>query len=170
VPLISPEYSFGLNPSLQPEPAIQATPDVAQSALPTIATVSVTERAYDITLVGTEPLGGFYAYHLRLTPRREPAKFRLREMWIDAYSYDVLKLKIQGTFTGPPMNAVPWEITFQDVGGAMYVDTEKAEEPLAFRSDRTFTSASISFSDIKEADEKLPVLPFMDSGQILREP
>ena len=52
----------------------------------------------------------------------------------------------------------------------MYIDTEKAEESLAFRSDRTFTSASISFSDIKEADTKVPILPFMDSGQILREP
>jgi hypothetical protein len=170
VPLISPEYSFGLDPSQQPQPAVQTFPDATLSTLPTIATVSVTEHAYDITLVATEPLGGLYAYHLRLQPRRDPAKFRLREMWIDAYSYDVLKLKTQGNFTGSPMNAVPWEITFQDIGGAMYIDTEKAEEPLAFRSDRTFTSASISFSDIKEADTKVPILPFMDSGQILREP
>jgi hypothetical protein len=79
-------------------------------------------------------------------------------------------VKTQGNFTGSPMNAVPWEITFQDIGGAMYIDTEKADGPLAFRSDRTFTSASISFSDIKERDSSLPVLPFMDSGEILREP
>jgi hypothetical protein len=68
------------------------------------------------------------------------------------------------------MNAVPWEITFQDIEGAMYVDTETAGAPLAFRADRTFTKASISFSDIQESNSTLPVLPFMSSGQILREP
>ncbi len=169
MPLISPEYSFGLDPS-QPEPAIQSIPNAPASTLPTIATVSVTEHAYDITLVGTEALGGLNAYHLRLQPRRDPAKYRLRDVWVDVYTYVVLKLITQGNFTGSPMNAVPWEVTFQDIGGAMYIDTEKAEEPLAFRSDRTFTSAGISFSGIKEADSKLPVLPFMDSGQILQEP
>jgi hypothetical protein len=169
VPLISPEYSFGLNPA-QPEFAPQPETTAPASTLPTIATVSVTEHAYDITLVGTEALGGLYVYHLRLKPRRDPVKYRLRDVWIDAYSYVVWKLVTQGNFTGAPMNAVPWEITFQDIAGVMYIDTEKAESPLAFRSDRTFTSASISFTDIKEADSKMTLLPFMDSGQILREP
>jgi hypothetical protein len=170
VPLISPEYSFGLGPLRQPEPELAPEASAPQTTLPTIATVNATDRAYDIALVGTEALGGFYAYHLRLQPRRDPARYRLREMWVDAYSYIVLKLVTQGNFTGAPMNAVPWEITFQDIGGAMYIETEKAEAPLAFRSDRTFTAASISFSDIRETDTKLPALPFMDSGQVLREP
>jgi hypothetical protein len=168
VPLISPEYSFGLDTARQPTVAPAASS--AASALANIATVNAIDHVYDITLVGTEPLGGLDAYHLRLQPRHDPGKYRLRDLWVDVYSYNVLKLVTQGNFTGAPMNAVPWEVTFQDIGGAMYIDTEKALEPLAFRSDRTFTSASISFSDIKEPDSQLPVLPFMDSGQILREP
>lgn len=132
--------------------------------------MNVVDHAYDIALVGTEALGGSYAYHLRLQPRHDPAKYRLRDLWVDVYSYDVLKLVTQGNFTGAPMDAVPWEVTFQDIGGAMYIDTEKALAPLAFRSDRTFTSASISFSNIIEPESKLPILPFMDSGQVLREP
>ncbi len=170
VPLISPEYSFGLGPLRQPEPALQQEVNTPQSALPTIATVNASDHAYDITLVGTEAVGGFYAYHLRLQPYHDPAKYRLRELWIDVYSYLVLKLVTQGNFTGAPMNAVPWEVTFQDIGGAMYIDTEKAETPLAFRADRTFTTATVSFSDIRVAESNVPVLPFMDSGQILREP
>jgi hypothetical protein len=170
VPLIAPQYSFGLVDSPQLEPALAHRTSTTQTPLPLIATVNAVDRAYDVTLVGTEPLGGFYAYHLRLRPRHEPAKYRLRELWVDAYTYDVLKLTIQGNFTGSPMNAVPWEVTFQRVDGATYIDTETADAPLAFRADRTFTTASVSFTDIKAAETKLPVLPFMDSGQILREP
>lgn len=170
VPLISPEYSFGLDTTRQPEPRLAPGPSAPPDSLSTIATVNAIDRVYDIALLGTEPLGGFSAYHLRLQPRRDPAKYRLRDLWVDVYSYSVLKLVTQGNFTGAPMNAVLWEVTFQDIGGAMYIDTEMALEPLAFRSDRTFTAASISFSDIKVPDSQLPVLPFMDSGQILREP
>jgi hypothetical protein len=170
VPMISPEYSFGLGPLLQPEPALQQEENPPKSAFPIIATVTATDQPYDITLAGTEVIGGFYTYHLRLQPRHDPAKYRLRDLWIDSDSYVVLKLVTQGNFTGPPMNAVPWVVTFQDIGGATYIDTEKAEAPLAFRGDRTFTTATVSFSDIRRNDLKLPTLPFLDSGQILREP
>jgi hypothetical protein len=170
VPLISPEYSFGLEPAQQLAPISQPSVNPLESALPTIAIVRSNDRAYAIALVGTEPVGGFLAYHLRLQPHRDPAKYRLRELWVDVYTYGVLKLVTQGNFTGAPMNAVPWDVTFQNVGGATYIQTETAEAPLVFRGDRTFTSAAITFSDIKIADSRLPALPFMDSGQILKEP
>lgn len=170
VPLISPEYSFGLGSLRQPEPTLLREAITPQGTLPTIATVNAFDRAYDVTLVGTETVGGFYAYHLRLQPYHDPAKYRLRELWIDVYSYLVLELVTQGNFTGSPMNAVPWEVTFQDIGGATYIYTEKAEAPLTFRADRTFTTAMVSFSDIRAAEPKVPALPFMDSGQILSEP
>lgn len=163
-------YSFGLVDSPQLEPALQHETNTPQTPLPVIATVNAVDRAYDVTLVGTEPLGGFYAYHLRLRPRHDPAKYRLRDLWVDVYTYAVLRLTIQGNFTESPMDAVPWVVTFQHLDGATYIDTEQAEAPLAFRADRTFTTASVSFTDIKAAESKLPVLPFMDSGQILREP
>jgi hypothetical protein len=170
VPLISPEYSFGLGPSRQPEPPSQQEATPLKGAPPNIATVIAIEHPYAITLLGTEVVGGAYAYHLRLQPHLYPAKYRLRDLWVDVYTYAVLKLVTQGNFTGSPMDAIPWEVTFQDIGGATYIDKEKAEAPLAFRGDRTFTTAIVSFSDIKEADSKLSILPFMGSGQILREP
>lgn len=169
VPLLSPEYSFGLEP-LRPKPTLPQTVGGLESALPTIATVSASAQPYDITLVGAQAVDGFTAYHLRLHPRQDPERYRLRELWIDTDSFAVLKLVTQGNFTGPPMNAVPWEVTFQEVGGETYIDTEKADAPLVFRGDRTLTSAVVSFTDIRVADSKLPVLPFIDSGQILREP
>jgi hypothetical protein len=169
VPLISPEYSFGIGPALQPEPPADAA-SRPNGGLSTIATVTAIDRPYDITFVGTELLGGFDAYHLRMRARRDPGTYRLRDVWIDVYTYDVLKLVTQGNFTGAPMDAVPWEVTFQNVGGAMYIDTEKADSPLVFRGDRTFTEAMVNFSDIREADPTLRILPFMGSGQVLREP
>lgn len=170
VPMVSPEYSFGLDPLQQPEPVSTTGPPTPKGGLRTIATVNAVDRAYDITNLGTETLDGFYVYHLRLQPRRDPTKYRLRELWIDAYTFQVVKLVTQGNFTGAPMNAVPWEVTFQDIGGAMYIESETARAPLIFRGDRTFTTATITFSEIKVAAPTLPVLPFMDSGQILREP
>lgn len=169
VPMLSPEYSFGLGSLDEPAaaPHAEASP---KGTLHTIVTVNAYDRAYAITDLGTEALGGFEVHHLRLRPLRDPAKYRLRDLWIDVYTYQVLKLVTQGNFTDAPMNAVPWEVTFQNVGGVMYVDTETAEAPLSFRGDRTFTKAAISFSDIAPANSTLPVLPFMDSGQILKEP
>lgn len=170
VPMLSPENSFGLGLQQQQEAVSQHEGPLPREPLRTIATVNAVDRAYTIANLGTEALGGLYVYHLRMHPRRDPGKYRLRDLWIDAYTYHVVKLVTQGNFTGPPMNAVPWEVTFQDIGGVTYVDTETADAPLVFRGDRTFTKAAISFSDIKAADSRLPVLPSMDSGQILREP
>jgi hypothetical protein len=171
VPLLSPEYAFGLRPAFQPDTSGDNQEGADKNPLPTIATVSTSQRVYNITLVGSpEALDGLLAYHLRLQQLRDPTKYRLRELWIDVYNFAVLKLVTQGNFTRAPMNAVPWVVTFQNIGGATYIDTEQAAAPLAFRQDRTFTAATITFTDIREADSRLPMLPFMDSGEILREP
>ena len=167
IPLVTPNYSFGLTSARAEGPTLPGA-----SNLPTIATVTAIDRAYKISLLGIEPLGGLYAYHLRLEPISHPERHRIRELWVDAYTYQVLQLQTQGNFTSRPMTDVPWLVTFQDVDGSRYIQSETALQPLTFQHDRTFSTASISFDEIRATADSPPILPTMDGhSQInLREP
>jgi hypothetical protein len=83
-----------------------------------------------------------------------------------------VQLQTQGNFTNAPMTDVPWLVTFQNVDGKSYIQRETALEPLVFRHDRTFTAASIGFTDIHASDTSPPILPTLDgpSDINLREP
>jgi hypothetical protein len=167
VPFITPFYSFGLTSARAEDP----TP-AAVSSLPTIATVTSTGRVYNISLLGTEPIGGLYAYHLRLEPTSHPERYRIRELWVDAYTYQILQFQTQGNFTSRPMAEVPWLVTLQDVDGSLYIQSEKALEPLTFQHDRTFSTASITFDEIRATADSPPILPALDGHADidLREP
>jgi hypothetical protein len=169
VPLISPSYSFGLTSQRDDAPTLNPS---SASNLPTIATVTALGRAYRVFLLGTEIIDGFYAYHLRLEPASHPDRYRIRELWIDAYTYQIVQLQTQGNFTAAPMSNVPWLVTFQNVDGNVYIKNETALEPLVFRHDRTFSTASITFDSIRETDSSPPILPTVDSDADinLREP
>jgi hypothetical protein len=168
VPLISPRYTFGLSS----EHANPTPHPVGADNLPTIATVTATDRVYDVALLGTETIDGSFTYHLQLQPVSRPNRYRIRDLWIDVYTYQVVRLQAQGNFTGSPMSDVPWAVTFQDVGGISYIKEETALEPLVFRHDRMFSSARIAFDDIQTADAGPPILPTFDGDGAgnLREP
>ena len=160
VPLISPAYSFGLN-ATERHDATDGSPD-GKPGLPTIATVTARDRAYDVSLLGTEIVNGLYAYHLQLEPRRMPKRYRIRDLWVDAYTYRLVQLRSDGNFTTAPMTGVPWLVTFHTVDGQTYIESESALEPLVLRHDRTFSSASISFDRIRTSGDGPPMLPEMD--------
>jgi hypothetical protein len=169
VPLISPSYSFGLTFFNDAAPT-PSPPSV--SNLRTITTVTAIGRVYRVSLIGTETVDGLYAYHLHLEPTIRPGRYRVRELWIDAYTYQIVQLQTEGNFTAAPMSNVPWLVTFQDVDGTIYIKTESALEPLVFHHARTFSTASITFDDIRAADASPPILPTMDNRAAvnLREP
>ena len=171
VPLISPAYTFGLNSRQTDETTgLHGNAANAGKSLKTITTVTAIDRAYTISLTGTEAIGGLYAYHLRLVPIRNFDVFRLRDLWIDVYTYQVLKLRVQGNFTSSPMKGVPWTVTFQDVDGATYIASETAESDLVFPHDRIYTDARITFDDIESGDASTTILPNIDEAPALREP
>lgn len=63
-----------------------ATPEPDATTLPTIGSVSASvESDYRAEVVDADAR----TYHLRLTPRRDPDRNRLRELWIDRDSYSV---------------------------------------------------------------------------------
>jgi hypothetical protein len=80
------------------QPAQDMRPDV-ESGLKTIAAVvAVATPDYDFDLVGTEVLSGHDVYHIRLTPRRDPDKHNLRDMWIDTQTFDLWEAHYLGTY------------------------------------------------------------------------
>jgi hypothetical protein len=57
-----------------------------------IASVSVTDRAYSVTLAGIEDLDGVPVYHVRLAPNYAPDSHPLRDLWIDTATFEVRRL------------------------------------------------------------------------------
>lgn len=167
-PVLNPNYSFGLDAAQDVESPDQRTAD--ETTLPTIATVTSQTRAYDISFANDDSVDSAATYHLRLVPRRAADRYRLRQLWIDKQTYRVVKLEISGNFINAPMKDVPWIVTFRNVDGETYIDSETAESPLTFKHNRVFTSATISFDHIESGGMTIPVLPEMNLLQTLREP
>jgi hypothetical protein len=57
-----------------------------------IASVTVMDRAYTVTLAGVENLDGASVYHLHLVANYDPVHHPLRELWVDAQSFEVVAL------------------------------------------------------------------------------
>lgn len=78
-------------------------PDV--EGLKTIATVvAIAKLPYEVDAAGMDDVGGNQVYHLVLRPREDPLKHNLRDLWIDARTYDLRKAHFVGTYA-PMANA-----------------------------------------------------------------
>jgi hypothetical protein len=176
-PDLAPNYGFGIAPTPLtpvPQPLTSAEivrqvrdefhdPDPRVTASPTpeptpglreIATVYAKNRAYDVSLVGTDDIDGSPAYHLSLHPLREPHRYRLRDLWVDATTYAPRKLIEALNFANGPGTNVPWSVTFTNQDGALYIDKETALAPIQYRG-LIYTQASVSIEDLAPV-EKLP--------------
>lgn len=163
VPVLAPNYTFGLNVYTPPsqltpaqlveqirreyhDPAPQKVNALAQeSGLKTIALVTSAARVYRISLVGIVSGARGSAYHLSLRPLEDPLKYRLRDLWIDAATYEVERARIGGNFTDVAAESVPWMVRFQQIGGATYIAQETAEQPIAGYHGLMYTAFSVSF-------------------------
>jgi hypothetical protein len=165
VPELAPNYSFGIAPYV---PASKMTPDelVAEirrefhdskptptpgpsaNGLTEIADVVAYKRYYRIVLVGVDAVEGLAAYHLGLTPLREPTKYRLRDVWIDTKTYATRKLVSDGNFVNGPGPGATWTVTFASVDGQQYIAQEQTAQPLEYGGLR-YSDVSIRFEDVR---------------------
>jgi hypothetical protein len=170
VPMLNPNFSFGLgitryagpqatvsstelirairselhDPNPHPLPAPTAT---SAPSLREIVEVSSSFRTYDIALVGMELVGDSPAYHLRLTPLRDPQRNRLRELWVDAGTYAPLQLVTALNFVAGPGTTVAWLITFEQNDGVTYIDRESTLGPTSFEGHR-YNRVIVAFENI----------------------
>lgn len=169
VPQLTPAYSFGLAPD---RPSSNA-PNVSQlPAFKTIAAVTATRRDYDIRYAGLEIIDGAACYHLHLAPRRNPARFRLRDLWIDDASFVTHQAEVQGNFTAGPGPALPWLIRFSVADDLMYLSSETALAPVNYLG-RTYSNVTVAFEQVRATDAMgslWSVSLFRTTGDVLKEP
>ncbi|MBV8171181.1 MAG: hypothetical protein JO219_04530 [Candidatus Eremiobacteraeota bacterium] len=91
LPEISPIYDFGL---AKLPPATSSSP------------------AYDVSLLEKTVLHGRDVYVLNLTPLLDAKVYRLREMWVDAATFAVVRLISEGAFRSGPGTTVAWTINY----------------------------------------------------------
>lgn len=186
IPMLSPNYSFGLGVPQpdelasdaelvaqirteyhDPAPVVKAAQADPDGKLKSIAAITVIARRYRIELAGIETIEGTACYHLVLYPSREPQRFRLRGLWIDVENYQTRRVLAANNFTN---SKVPWLITFADIGGARYIESEVAQAPVVMGGHR-YEHAQISFEALTAATRPAPFdSRFMTSENILREP
>jgi hypothetical protein len=150
-PQIEPDASFGLqrsgpkialvgsrSPSATPSPEASSlqSPAPAGTALRVLVTVEAASRDYAIALAGTESLHGTDAYHLTLTPLRDPRVYRLRDLWVDAKTYETLQLSVAGLFDGEPYRSARWIVSYVDLGGRPFIQQIRTDDQLKFGMDR----------------------------------
>ncbi|HME80465.1 MAG TPA: hypothetical protein VKF82_00155 [Candidatus Eremiobacteraceae bacterium] len=109
LPQISPLYDFGL---ARLAPATSAA------------------RAYDVSLLGVESLHGRHAYLLELTPLLDPKAHRVREMWVDAKTFAVLKLTSAGAFRTGQATTVTWTVSYTINHGRWLIENESTSASL----------------------------------------
>ena len=142
----SPSPSAAKPPSAQ-APAIAQAPSVftQQKPLRELAHVEAVARDYAIAFGGTDRLSTGDAYHLVLTPLRNPETNRLRDLWIDPSTYATVRLSIQGLFEGKPYDGARWVVTYVPFGTRYYIQNIRSAEPLRFGMDRTVTDLEYDF-------------------------
>ena len=166
VPLLAPNYSFGLAAYVPPskltpaqlvsqvraqyhDPSPQKVDRLARnSGLKTIAIVTTSARAYRISLVGIEADGTAHDYHLLLQPVHDPLKYRLRDLWVDTQTYALRRLRIGANFTDTATEGVPWMVRFAQNGGNTYIAEEDAEKPIKGYHGVMYSKYSVSFDII----------------------
>ncbi len=76
-------------------------PDI--ESLKSIATVTaIAKPVYDIRFIGLEKIDAHSVYHLRLRPLTNPQQHNLRELWIDAQTFDLSRARFVGFYGDAP--------------------------------------------------------------------
>ncbi len=111
-------------PNLAPDPFAPAS----------IATVVSVGRAYDAMLAGLETIEGRPAYHLTLRPLGDPQRLPLRDVWVDAQSFEVDALTYaRKASDDTPQGSVHYE--FAPVGEQRYWTVARIEARLPVAGD-----------------------------------
>lgn len=124
-----------------PSPAIPGM----DKPLRELAHVEAVARDYSIALQGTEHVRGVETYHLTLIPLRDPAIYRLRDIWVDTSSFSTVQLAVQGLFDGKPYDAARWIVDYVTIAGRAYVQQIHTDEQLRFGLDRIVTGLQYDF-------------------------
>jgi hypothetical protein len=87
-----------------------------------IGHVTAASRDYDPRLIGTELLDGAPVYHLALVPRRDPAHYPIRELYVDTLSFQPRRIAIEVYAAIGPVRSRPTvTVDFAPVDGVWLI-------------------------------------------------
>ncbi|HTA38186.1 MAG TPA: hypothetical protein VK760_03880 [Candidatus Acidoferrales bacterium] len=112
-----------------------------------IASVTVTDRAYTVTLTGIENLDGATVYHVHLEPNYAPDAHPLRDLWIDTTTFEVLQLTYaRHAESGAPAGTVRYR--FAQVGSNRIWAIVYIDATLPVKGSRTAANPHSDLADI----------------------
>jgi hypothetical protein len=144
------DQGYGIAPAqVHIESMTSASAFDAKRATPAlIGRTGVVARSYDVQLLETVAGADGTAYHLALTPLRDPERYRLRELWVDARTWLPEAAVVAGIGNRPPLSTVRWRIEFRQVEGATYVARESALADVDFGAAGILHGLTVSFEEL----------------------
>jgi hypothetical protein len=144
VPVLAPDYSFGLRRGGKKVPASDTTAQTR--GLKTIADVHASSREYEVMLIGIERFGDHNDYHLALHPISQPDVHRLREMWVDTQNLEIDQMRVFGNFSSGPWSRVTWTVQYTRPQ-PQYIAREFTDATLRYRG-LVYLRSEIVFTDV----------------------
>jgi hypothetical protein len=119
------------------------------SALQVIGRTGTVGHDYEVRLIETLDGPDGKEYHLGLRALRDPERFRLRELYVDADTYRPEEAVVDGISNRAPLTKVPWRIEYREVAGASYIARETAMQDLDYGKAGLLRWVTISFEELK---------------------
>ncbi len=151
------DQDFGLALNAPPIGATANMSDVAAtvSTLQKIGRTGTVARTYDVTDLGDLTENGVVVHHLGLRPLRDPRRYRLRELWLDAKTSLPLRAIVAGIGNRRPLDAVDWRVEFKQLEGGTYIARETALAPLD-TDDGRLVEVTITFAELRPTNRLTP--------------
>jgi hypothetical protein len=145
------DQDYGLAPSARRFTATNTMSaiDAQRSALPVIGHTGTVARDYDVRLIEIVTDAQGAEYHLALTPLRDPARHRLRELWVDGATWAPEEAVVDGISSRPPLSKVLWRIEYRQSQGATYIAREIALAPVDYGAAGLLRDVTIAFEEVK---------------------
>jgi hypothetical protein len=152
------DQDFGLAARTRPLASVTnwSAVEAQSSALPVIGRTGTIARDYDVRLVETvvDEIGP--EYHLALTPLRDPAHHRLRELWVDGKTSLPEEAVVEGIGSRPPLTKVRWRVEYRQTEGATYIARETALAPLDYGKAGTLRDVTVAYEEVKLTSRPSP--------------
>lgn len=141
-------------------PPIGATADMSEvattvTALPKIGRTGTVARSYDVSDLGDVPENGLLLHHLGLKPLRDPYRYRLREVWLDAKTSLPVRAVVSGIGNHDPLDTIPWRIEFKQLEGGTYIARETALQSFD-AGGRRLEDVTITFAELRATNRLTP--------------
>jgi hypothetical protein len=136
------------------------------AVLPRIGRTGAVARTYDVTDLGDVVEDGVALHHLGLRPLRDPYRYRLRELWLDAKTSLPVRAIVAGIGNSRPLDAVSWRVEFAQHEGGTYLARETALAPIDYGKAGMLHDVTITFAELRPTNRLTPEESLGFSGSV----